>query len=53
MRAGALPMVRAALAAHTLDQCQQAAVAARAATTAAEARAAARATLPGLSNLGA
>ncbi len=53
MSAGALPMVRAALAAHTLDQCQQAAAAARAATTAAEARGAARATLPGLADLGA
>ena len=46
MSARALPMVRAALAAHTLDQCQQAATAARAATTAAQARAAARAALP-------
>jgi phosphotransferase system enzyme I (PtsI) len=46
-------MVRVALAAHTLDQCQQAATAARAVTTAAQARAAARATLPGLADLGA
>jgi phosphotransferase system enzyme I (PtsI) len=53
MSAGALPMVRAALAAHTLDQCQQAASAARAAPSAAEARTAARATLPGLADLGA
>jgi phosphotransferase system enzyme I (PtsI) len=53
MSAGALPMVRAALAVHTLDQCQQAAAAALAATSAAEARAAARATLPALSDLGA
>jgi phosphotransferase system enzyme I (PtsI) len=53
MSAGALPMVRAALAAHTLDQCQQAAAAALAATSAAEARAAARATLPALSDLSA
>jgi phosphotransferase system enzyme I (PtsI) len=53
MSAGALPMVRAALAAHTLDQCRQAAAAALAATSAAEARAAARATLPALSDLGA
>src|SRR4029453_14049112 len=42
MKAGARPMVRAALAAHTLDQCQQAAAAALAANSAAEARAAAR-----------
>jgi phosphotransferase system enzyme I (PtsI) len=53
MSAGVLPMIRAALAAHTLDQCQQAAAAARAAASAAGAHAAARAALPGLADLGA
>ncbi len=43
-----LPLVRAALAGHTMEQCRRADVAARAAATAAEARAAARAELPGL-----
>ncbi|WP_127939915.1 phosphoenolpyruvate--protein phosphotransferase [Nonomuraea polychroma] len=52
MGAGALAAVRAALAAHTLAQCRLAADAARARTTAAEARAAARAHLPGLDHLG-
>ncbi|HEX4815967.1 MAG TPA: phosphoenolpyruvate--protein phosphotransferase [Nonomuraea sp.] len=52
MGAGALPGVRAALAAHTLAQCRLAADAARTRTTAAEARAAARAQLPGLGRLG-
>jgi phosphoenolpyruvate-protein phosphotransferase (PTS system enzyme I) len=52
MGAGALPAVRAALAAHTLAQCRLAADAARARTTAAEACAAARAQLPGLVRLG-
>ncbi|MFI7698099.1 phosphoenolpyruvate--protein phosphotransferase [Nonomuraea sp. NPDC049480] len=52
MAAGALAAVRAALAAHTLAQCGLAADAARARTTAAEARAAARAQLPGLDRLG-
>jgi phosphoenolpyruvate-protein phosphotransferase (PTS system enzyme I) len=46
-------MVGTALAAHTLEQCRQAAAAARAATSAAEARAAARASLPALADLGA
>ncbi|WP_214320998.1 phosphoenolpyruvate--protein phosphotransferase [Nonomuraea sediminis] len=52
MNAHALPAVRAALAASTLGDCQLAAQAARAATTAAHARAAARAYLPGLADLG-
>ncbi|MEV0628108.1 phosphoenolpyruvate--protein phosphotransferase [Nonomuraea wenchangensis] len=52
MGAGALPAVRAALAAHTLDECRLAADAARDAVTAAEARAAARAYLPALGRLG-
>ncbi|TMR98246.1 phosphoenolpyruvate--protein phosphotransferase [Nonomuraea basaltis] len=52
MGAGALPAVRAGLAAHTLAQCRMAADAARARTTAAEARAAARVHLPGLGRLG-
>lgn len=44
----ALPFARAALAAHTLDQCRHAAAAARRAGDAAAARAAARAELPAL-----
>jgi phosphotransferase system enzyme I (PtsI) len=48
----ALPAVRAALAAHTTDQCRRAAAAARAARDAVAARQAARAELPGLSALG-
>ncbi|MCK2221154.1 phosphoenolpyruvate--protein phosphotransferase [Actinomadura sp. ATCC 31491] len=52
MAAGSLPAARAALAAHTLEECRLAAGAARDAVTAAEARAAARAYLPGLGRLG-
>ncbi|MEV0233185.1 phosphoenolpyruvate--protein phosphotransferase [Nonomuraea sp. NPDC050786] len=52
MGVAALPAVRAVLAAHTLDQCRRAAEAARAQPTAAYARAAARAHLPGLVRLG-
>lgn len=52
MTAGALGGVRAALAAHTIEQCQAAATAARAATSAGAARAAARAALPELETLG-
>ncbi|MFI6596168.1 phosphoenolpyruvate--protein phosphotransferase [Nonomuraea sp. NPDC050536] len=52
MSGRALPAVRAALAANTLGECQLAAQAARATTTAAHARAAARAYLPGLAGLG-
>ncbi|MFC7327562.1 phosphoenolpyruvate--protein phosphotransferase [Marinactinospora rubrisoli] len=52
MGAAALPMVRAALAAHTLEQCQAAAAAVRAARTTADARRAARDALPGLADLG-
>ncbi len=52
MSAGALPGVRAALAAHTLEQCRAAAVAARDAVDADAARAAARAALPALEGLG-
>ncbi len=48
----ALPPVRAALAAHTLDRCERAARAARTATDAEGARRAARAELPGLDELG-
>ncbi|MEV7965193.1 phosphoenolpyruvate--protein phosphotransferase [Sphaerisporangium sp. NPDC088356] len=51
MGAPALPWVRAALARHTLDQCQAAAAAARATSTPEAARAAARAHLPGLADL--
>ena len=46
--AAALPAVRAALAAHDLDQCRQAAQAARSAVDARAARTAATALLPGL-----
>jgi len=52
MTAGALGGIRAALAAHTIEQCQAAATAARAATSAGAARAAARAALPELETLG-
>jgi phosphotransferase system enzyme I (PtsI) len=52
MSAGALPGVRAALAAHTLDQCKAAAAAARDAVDAEAARAAARENLPKLDELG-
>jgi phosphotransferase system enzyme I (PtsI) len=52
MSAGSLPGVRAALAAHTLDDCHQAAHAAREAVDADAARAAARACLPALEELG-
>nr|WP_055506681.1 phosphoenolpyruvate--protein phosphotransferase [Nonomuraea pusilla] len=52
MGSAALPAVRAALAAHTLEQCEQAAQAALTQATAEQARAAARADLPGLARLG-
>ncbi|MEU7861537.1 phosphoenolpyruvate--protein phosphotransferase [Nonomuraea sp. NPDC049141] len=52
MGAAALPAVRTGLGAHTLDQCQLAAQAARGASTPAHARAAARSHLPGLVPLG-
>lgn len=52
MSAGALPGVRAALAAHTLDDCRRAAEAARGAIDADAARAGARAALPKLAELG-
>ncbi|MEU1721929.1 phosphoenolpyruvate--protein phosphotransferase [Nonomuraea sp. NPDC005692] len=52
MGAGALGAVRAALAAHTLEQCRLAARNARAQVTAANARAVARTHLPGLAALG-
>ena len=52
MGAPALPWVRAALARHTLDECRSAAVAARSAVSARDAKAAARAMLPGLADLG-
>ncbi|MGB7982864.1 MAG: phosphoenolpyruvate--protein phosphotransferase [Candidatus Nanopelagicales bacterium] len=52
MSSGSLPGVRAALAAHTLAQCQAAAVASREAVDADAARAAARAELPKLAELG-
>jgi phosphoenolpyruvate-protein phosphotransferase (PTS system enzyme I) len=51
MSAPALPLVRAALAAHTLAECRRAAVAARSAATPDDARAAARQELPGLAAL--
>ncbi|UCM86705.1 phosphoenolpyruvate--protein phosphotransferase [Streptomyces marincola] len=47
MAAAAIPHVRAALARHTLAQCERAAAAARAADSAAQARAAAQAVLSG------
>nr|WP_328815902.1 phosphoenolpyruvate--protein phosphotransferase [Nonomuraea cypriaca] len=52
MAATSLDAVRAGLAVHTLAQCRQAAEVAREQTTAAEARTAARAHLPGLGALG-
>ncbi|WP_214107624.1 phosphoenolpyruvate--protein phosphotransferase [Acrocarpospora catenulata] len=52
MGAPALPWVRAALARHTVEQCRAAAVAARGATTATQAKDAARGALPGLAELG-
>jgi phosphotransferase system enzyme I (PtsI) len=52
MSAPALPLVRAALAGHDLPQCRRAAAAARRETSAAGARAAVRAELPGLADLG-
>ncbi|MEU8121016.1 phosphoenolpyruvate--protein phosphotransferase [Spirillospora sp. NPDC049024] len=52
MSAPSLPLVRAALVRHTLEQCRAAAEAARAARTAEQAREAARAHLPGLADLG-
>ncbi|GAA4091392.1 phosphoenolpyruvate--protein phosphotransferase [Actinomadura miaoliensis] len=52
MGAPSLPLVRAALARHTLDQCREAADAARRARTAQLARESARALLPGLAELG-
>ncbi|MFI6501600.1 phosphoenolpyruvate--protein phosphotransferase [Nonomuraea typhae] len=52
MGATALPAVRAALAAHTLGECELAAQAARGQQTALHAKAAARSNLPGLSELG-
>ncbi|MGW2215247.1 putative PEP-binding protein, partial [Nonomuraea sp. NPDC001684] len=52
MGAGALGAVRAALVAHTLEQCRMAARTARAQVTAANARAVARTHLPGLAALG-
>ncbi|GLW05313.1 phosphoenolpyruvate-protein phosphotransferase [Microtetraspora sp. NBRC 13810] len=51
MGAPALPAVRATLARHSQEQCHLAAQAARGAATAEEARAAARAHLPGLADL--
>ncbi len=52
MSAPSLPLVRAALARHTMAECRTAADAAREARTAADARAAAREALPGLAELG-
>ncbi|MEV0667028.1 phosphoenolpyruvate--protein phosphotransferase [Actinomadura luteofluorescens] len=52
MSAPSLPLVRAALVRHTLEECRAAAAAARAARTAEQAREAARAHLPGLADLG-
>ncbi|MEU8343877.1 phosphoenolpyruvate--protein phosphotransferase [Actinomadura meyerae] len=52
MSAPSLPLVRAALAKHTLEQCREAAAAARGARTADQAKDAARAHLPGLTGLG-
>ncbi|TDD37590.1 phosphoenolpyruvate--protein phosphotransferase [Nonomuraea terrae] len=52
MAPSSLAAVRAGLAAHSLDQCRTAARAAQAQPTAADARAAARAHLPGLARLG-
>jgi phosphotransferase system enzyme I (PtsI) len=52
MSPGALTAVRAALAAHTLEQCTNAAVAARKASSPSQTRAAARYYLTGLADLG-
>ncbi|MGW3342757.1 phosphoenolpyruvate--protein phosphotransferase [Nonomuraea rubra] len=52
MAPSALAAVRAGLAAHTMEQCLAAAEAARTGSSAAEAKAAARAQLPGLDRLG-
>lgn len=52
MSAGALPGARAALAAHTVEQCRAAAAAALEAVDAATARMVARNALPGLADLG-
>ncbi|MGC4951672.1 phosphoenolpyruvate--protein phosphotransferase [Actinomadura citrea] len=52
MSAPSLPLVRAALVRHTLEECRAAAAAARAARTAGQAREAARTHLPGLADLG-
>jgi phosphotransferase system enzyme I (PtsI) len=52
MSSGALPGVRAALAAHTLDECKAAAAAALAAEDGPGAKEAARAALPKLADLG-
>ncbi|WP_043620567.1 phosphoenolpyruvate--protein phosphotransferase [Nonomuraea candida] len=52
MAPSALAAVRAGLAAHTLEQCRDAAEAARTGSSSADARALARAHLPGLDRLG-
>ncbi|MVZ98928.1 phosphoenolpyruvate--protein phosphotransferase [Actinomadura sp. LD22] len=52
MSAPSLPLVRAALARHTLEECRRAAEAARGARSAEQAREAARSHLPGLAELG-
>ncbi|WP_051468455.1 phosphoenolpyruvate--protein phosphotransferase [Actinomadura oligospora] len=52
MSAPSLPLVRAALAHHTLDECREAAEAARGSRSAGEARQAARGALPALADLG-
>ncbi|MFC4910433.1 phosphoenolpyruvate--protein phosphotransferase [Actinomadura gamaensis] len=52
MSAPSLPLVRAALARHTLDECRAAASAARAARSAEAAKASARQALPALASLG-
>ncbi|MBW8484541.1 phosphoenolpyruvate--protein phosphotransferase [Actinomadura parmotrematis] len=52
MSAPSLPLVRAALARHSLEECREAAAAARAARSASGAHGAARASLPGLEELG-
>ncbi|MFF5258588.1 phosphoenolpyruvate--protein phosphotransferase [Actinomadura viridis] len=52
MSAPSLPLVRAALARHTLEECRRAAEAARSARTAGRARTAARELLPALAELG-
>ncbi|MEV5575029.1 phosphoenolpyruvate--protein phosphotransferase [Spirillospora sp. NPDC052269] len=52
MSAPSLPLVRAALARHTLDECREAAEAARGSRSAGEAKEAARRALPALADLG-